>query len=64
MKERMQALIYQLNNEVGFHWTNEDKIKFTQLIVRECIDTLLFHGCDDDVKYLEWMAANKLGVKL
>jgi hypothetical protein len=36
MNQRIQALIYQLNNEVGIHWTNEDKIKFAELIVREC----------------------------
>ena len=39
----------------------DDLVEF---VVQECIDTLLFHGCDDDVRYLEWMAANKLGVKL
>lgn len=37
--------------------------KFAELIVRECANTLEFHGFDDAVPYINWMAANKLGVK-
>jgi hypothetical protein len=37
--------------------------KFAELIVRECINTLEFHGFDDAVPYVKWMATNKLGVK-
>ena len=37
--------------------------KFAKLVVQECVDTLLWHGCDDAVPYIEWMAKNKLGVK-
>ena len=37
MNERIQELIYNFNNEVGVMWANEDKLKFAELIVRECI---------------------------
>mgnify|MGYP007089914256 CR=1 FL=1 len=35
--------------------------KFAELIVRECIDTLDFHGFEDAIPYVKWMATNKLG---
>jgi len=35
MNERIQQMIFSLNEKVGVHWTNEDKIKFAELIVRE-----------------------------
>lgn len=38
MNERIQQMIFSLNDKVGVHWTNEDKIKFAQLIVLECVD--------------------------
>ena len=63
MTERIQQLIYSLNEKVGVHWTNEDKLKFAELIVQECVNTLEFHGFDDAVPYIKWMATNKLGVK-
>ena len=63
MNERIQQMIYSLNEKVGVHWTNEDKIKFAELIVQECVNTLEFHGFDDAVPYIKWMATNKLGVK-
>ena len=37
--------------------------KFAELIVRECVNTLEFHGFDDAVPYIKWMATNKLGVE-
>ncbi len=40
MNERIQQMIYNLNEKVGVHWTNEDKLKFSLLIVQECIDCL------------------------
>jgi len=46
-------------------WNISDEfcIKFAELIVRECINTLEFHGFDDAVPYIKWMATNKLGVE-
>jgi len=40
-----------------------DLEKFAELIVRECINILEFHGFEDAVPYIKWMATNKLGVK-
>lgn len=37
--------------------------KFAELIVRECVNTLEFHGFDDAIPYIRWMATNKLGVE-
>ena len=39
------------------------KERFAELIVGECINTLEFHGFDDAVPYIKWMATNNLGVK-
>ena len=36
MNERIQQMIYSLNEKVGVHWTNEDKLKFALLIAQEC----------------------------
>lgn len=36
---------------------------FAKLIVQECKDTLLFHGYDEAVPYIEWMAKNRFGVE-
>jgi hypothetical protein len=37
--------------------------KLTELIVRECVNTLEFHGFENAVPYIKWMATNKLGVE-
>jgi len=37
------------------------KEKFAELIVQECVNTLEFHGFDEAVPYIKWMATNKLG---
>lgn len=41
----------------------EDVEKFAEAIVKECINTLQFHGFDDAVPYIQWMATNNFGVK-
>ena len=41
-----------------------DKRKFAELIVRDCIDTLLWHGCDDAVPYIEYWAQEAIGQRL
>jgi len=71
MNERIRELAGKaLDEAVPETWTtltaydlNNFAEKFAELIVRECIDTLLWHGCDEAVPYIEWMAVNKLGVK-
>ena len=35
--------------------------KFAELLIRECVNTLEFHGFDEAVPYIKWMATNKLG---
>jgi len=37
--------------------------KFAELIIKDCVDTLEFHGFEDAVPYIKWMATNKLGVE-
>jgi hypothetical protein len=37
--------------------------KFAELIVRECMDNLAWHGHDEAVNQLEWFRVNKLGMK-
>jgi hypothetical protein len=70
MNERIQELAFEaadgmLSYDAEGDWrlSQTEAKKFAALIVRECIDTLLWHGCDDAVPYIEWMAGNKLGVK-
>ena len=40
-----------------------DLEKFAKLIIKDCVDTLEFHGFEDAVPYIKWMATNKLGVE-
>jgi hypothetical protein len=63
MNERIKELAKQSLPE--FYLTNCPSAleKFAELIVGECINTLEFHGFDDAVPYIKWMATNKLGVK-
>jgi hypothetical protein len=70
MNERIQELAEQANlithkvpNGLAHLHTEQDVKKFAELIVRECINTLEFHGFDDAVPYIKWMATNNLGVK-
>lgn len=37
--------------------------QYAELIIKECATTLEFHGYDDAVPYVKWMATNKLGLK-
>jgi hypothetical protein len=47
----------------GLVFRDAELKKFAELIVLECINTLEFHGFDDAVPYIKWMATNNLGVK-
>lgn len=44
MNERIQQMIYNLNEKVGVHWTNKDKLKFAELIVQECVNVLYYEN--------------------
>ena len=36
---------------------------FAELIVRECMDNLAWHGHDEAVSQLDWFLHHKIGVK-
>jgi len=45
------------------HADLEEVEKFAELIVRECMDNLAWHGHDEAVSQLEWFKVNRLGIK-
>lgn len=51
MNERIQQMIYSLNEKVGVHWTNEDKEKFAELIIQECCDIITPYNIKDGVMF-------------
>ena len=72
MNERIRQLAEQAGGEfyTGFFgspnsikFKESDLEKFAELIVEKCVSTLEFHGFEDAVPYIKWMATNKLGVK-
>jgi hypothetical protein len=65
MNERIQELADQAGDDWD-HTLESDKEflkKFAELIIKDCVDTLEFHGFEDAVPYIKWMATNKLGVE-
>ena len=66
MNERIKELATEVGISVDY-LTNTKQIelieKFAELIVRECVNALEFHGFDDAIPYIRWMATNKLGFK-
>ena len=58
MNERIQELAEQIYGSAHY-----DDFKFAELIIRECMDNLAWHGHDEAVSQLEWFKVNKLGVK-
>ena len=68
MNERLKELLEQATEVHDYWYTGKsqhmvDYKMFAELIVRECVNTLEFHGFDDAVPYIKWMATNKLGVE-
>ena len=66
MNERIRELATEVGISVDYLENTKQIVlieKFAELIVRECVDTLEFHGFDDAVPYIKWMATNKLGVE-
>ena len=49
--------------EGEFRLSETEALEFARLIVQECKDTLLFHGYDEAVPGIEWMATNRFGVR-
>jgi hypothetical protein len=44
-------------------YTFEQMRDFTELIVRECMDNLEWHGHYEAVSQLKWFKVNRLGIK-
>jgi len=74
MNERIKQLCEHAKvyaTECTKHFTGDEPVvwmdyyteKFAELIFRECIDLLEFHGFDDAIPYIKWMATNEFGVK-
>lgn len=66
MNERIKELAEQAevwNVEGDSDKCEVDLEKFAELIIKDCVDTLEFHGFEDAVPYIKWMATNKLGVE-
>jgi hypothetical protein len=75
MNERIEklaldaGLLNYVDNEtptrffVDGHADLEEVQKFAELIVRECMDNLEWHGHDEAVSQLEWFKVNRLGIK-
>jgi hypothetical protein len=61
MKDRLKELMNQTGVPTSIPFDQWCE-KFTELIVKECIDTLEWHGVDNGVPYIEYMAKSKLGV--
>ena len=58
----MNERIKELEKRCWDHQTNHlNAEKFAELIVKECMNTLEFHGFEDAIPYVKWMATNKLG---
>jgi recombinational DNA repair ATPase RecF len=50
MNKRIRKLIRKLDNEIGrYYWTDKEKEKFAELIVRECAD--LFDKDEIELSY-------------
>ena len=69
MNERIRELVKQANGywEYGdfniphsVYFTETDLQKFAELIVRECMDNLEWHGHDEAVSQLNWFLHNKI----
>jgi hypothetical protein len=53
-----QALVLESN---GDYVAGElDPVKFAELIVRECMDNLAWHGHDEAVSQLDWFLRAKI----
>jgi hypothetical protein len=49
--------------DCGMLMRDEELERFAELIVRECMDNLEWHGHDEAVSQLKWFKVNRLGIK-
>jgi len=63
----MNDRIKELLSQAGVHYEvmPKDTVyeKFAELIVRECMDNLEWHGHYEAVSQLKWFKVNRLGIK-
>ena len=56
MNTRIQQMIFIINDKADGYWTNHDKLKFAELIIRECMEQVR-----DEVQYAhDWELADKV----
>ena len=69
MNERIKELAHQANGHWEYgdfniphsvYFAETDLQKFAELIVRECMDNLAWHGHDEAVSQLDWFLHNKI----
>lgn len=58
-EERDRGELYETRER----WGRCDQ-KFAELIAKQAIETLEFHGQDAAIPYLQWMFVNSLGINL
>ena len=72
MNERIKQLAEQvgavrnvlaMGRHDGVLFTEFELEKFAELIVRECMDNLEWHGHYEAVSQLKWFKVNRLGMK-
>lgn len=61
----MNERIRELEKQATDYYSNGqerifDRQKFAELIVRECMDNLAWHGHDEAVSQLNWFLVNKI----
>ena len=61
----MNERIRELERQATDYYSNGqerifDRQKFAELIVRECMDNLAWHGHDEAVSQLNWFLVNKI----
>jgi hypothetical protein len=57
---RVQAINYCMDKGSQGNLSEEVSEKFAELIVKECMDNLAWHGHDEAVSQLNWFLWNKI----
>ena len=60
IKELAEQAGYQEDFAGIGHWDMPECKKFAELIVRECMDNLAWHGHDEAVSQLDWFLHHKI----
>lgn len=60
MQTRVEELIDEAGLTAVYEMFQPELLK--HLILQECIDVFKFHGFEDALEYIDWMAINEFGV--